>query len=1354
MADAGELQQAVVPMAAQAMYVPNIPTPETLNVESKDLAKIWIKWKEELELYLDIALEHKTEQQKVKMVKYLLGSSGREVYNTFQFGTDEQHRTVAEITAQFDAYCDPRNHEIIDRHNFFTRKQDSAETIDKYATALRMLAKHCNFGDLSDSLIRDRIVCGIANDALREKLLRERDLNLNSCIRICRASEVSKEQNKTFAELEDSVVHAVQYRTDTRKKHAMPNSKVESSKTQQIPHTKRTSVVNCRFCGEEHERRRDACPAFGKECPKCHRMNHSANKCYREAFQKSRVHRIDDGSDDSGNDYLDIKTLTFDSVNAVGTEKQNQLYATMLVNNQHVRFQVDSGATCNIIPDVLCNEEALRSMKNTSNVLTMYDGSTLTPRGTCPVKLCNPKTGTKYKLHCVVLDVPCTPIIGNTAAQRMGLIKVNYEHIMSITQDPVSKDTIIQDYSDVFEGTGLLKGGYHIRLDDSIPPVVHKPRRIPLSLKGRLKDELSKLCKLGVLSPVYEPTPWVSSLVMVEKGNKLRICIDPKDLNRSIQRSHYPLPTLDDVLPKLSAAKIYSVLDARNGFWHVQLDKESSLLTTFNTPFGRYRWLRMPFGIASAPEEFQRRQDQALEGLPGVLCIADDILVYGEGEDMDTAIADHDRKLVQLLQRCRQCNLKLNKEKLRLRLTEVKFVGHILSNEGLKPDPQKIQAVVDMPRPTDVPGVQRCMGIVNYLAKFMPHLSNVTAPLRILTHKGQPWIWSKEQESAFKLMKQLITTSPILSYYDSKDELVLQCDASQKGLGACMMQNEHPVAYTSRALTDCEARYAQIEKELLAITFGVQRFHQYTYGRKVIVHTDHKPLINIFQKSLHQAPQRLQRMLLRIQAYDIDLHFKPGKLMFLADTLSRAPLANENQSDFEKNLQCVNVIDLTPISKQRIDQIGQHTAADDSLQNVAQYIEKGWPKTKKDVSDIVRPYWDIHGSLTVVQGIIFYGDRAVIPTSLRPEMLQAIHASHVGIDGCLRRARESLFWPGMSTDVKIHVGRCETCCTFQVQQQRETLHPHEVPTRPWAKVGTDLFTLNDRSYLVTVDYYSNFWEVDYLQDTTSSTVIHKLKGQFARHGIPDTCISDNGPQYSSAEFKQFANKWHFDHITSSPAYPQSNGKAEQSVKMIKNLMKKAHKSNSDVYLAMLDFRNTPTQGMTSSPAQRLFARRTKTLLPTCQALLEPKVQLNVDEEHDHNQTRMAKYYNANAKDLPRLEKDDSVRIQPTRLGTKEWEKAVVVNKPNIRSYNVLTERNQLIRRNRRQLRKTDEPQMLEVDNQEPEPTANETQNTVTQPEPLNEESVDVLPEMEPTARQTRSGRKTIQPAYLKDYVSK
>ena len=254
----------------------------------------------------------------------------------------------------------------------------------------------------------------------------------------------------------------------------------------------------------------------------------------------------------------------------------------------------------------------------------------------------------------------------------------------------MTKDTVIENYTDVFSGLGKLHGKYHIDIDESVKPVQNNTRRVPVPLKDELKNKIKDLEQTGVIAKVNQPTPWINNMVVVKKPNKLRICIDPFHLNKAIRRNHYPTPTIEDIMPRLTKARIFTIVDAKDGFFHVELDEESSFLTTMWTPFGRYRWLRMPFGLKSASEEFERRLDQSLEGLPNCEKIHDDICIFGTGDTDEEAQQSHDKAFTAFLQRCRERGLKLNKSKLRFKLPSVAYMGHVLNANGLSPDPDKI----------------------------------------------------------------------------------------------------------------------------------------------------------------------------------------------------------------------------------------------------------------------------------------------------------------------------------------------------------------------------------------------------------------------------------------------------------------------------------------------------------------------------------------------------------------------------------------------------------------------------------------------------------------------------------------
>ena len=378
--------------------------------------------------------------------------------------------------------------------------------------------------------------------------------------------------------------------------------------------------------------------------------------------------------------------------------------------------------------------------------------------------------------------------------------------------------------------------------------------------------------------------------VVVKQNGSLRLCLDPQPLNQALMREHYKLTTLDDVLPSMNNAKIFSKLDVQEAFWHVELDEQSSILTTMITPYGRYRWARLPFGLKVSSEIFQKRLNESLEGINGVICVADDIIVVECGTTKALAELDHDDNLKKLMQRCTERNIKLNNAKSEFKRDSVIFMGHNMKTEGIQADENKVKAILEMPPPTDIHGVRRFCGMIQYLARFMPDMAIDLEPIRALTRQHTDGNWSKDCEDAFKRVKKKITTAPMLAYFNAEKELVLQVDSSQHGLEVALMQEGKPIEYASRSPTSTESRWAQIEKELLSVIYGLERFDQYTFGRRVIIQNDHKPIGTILKKPLSQAPRRLQALILRLHRYDVEFEYVEGTKLVIADTLSRAHL--------------------------------------------------------------------------------------------------------------------------------------------------------------------------------------------------------------------------------------------------------------------------------------------------------------------------------------------------------------------------------------------------------------------------------------------------------------------------------
>ena len=389
-----------------------------------------------------------------------------------------------------------------------------------------------------------------------------------------------------------------------------------------------------------------------------------------------------------------------------------------------------------------------------------------------------------------------------------------------------------------------------------------------------------------IITKQAEPTPWVSSLMYPKKANgKLRICLDPKDLNRAIIHENHKGPTLEEITHVLTGATRFSKVDGNKAFFGMHLTEEASLLTMFNTHLRRYRFLCVPFGLKMSQDIFQMRMDDIVAQCPGVLAIYDDVFIYRRDDK------DHDANIINLFNMAQKEGLIFNSKKCTIKQESVMFFGGVFSTQGYSPDPEKIQGISEMTPPQMKQELQSFLGAVNYLQTFIPHLSSNTEPLWALLKKENSFTWDENSNTCFQKIKTLLQKALLrpLRYYDQSKLVTLQCDASLKGLGACIIQDGQPIAFTSKSLTDTDTCYVNIERELLAIVYGCEKFYMYLYGRTFIMETAHKSLKMISLKNLTAAPACLQRMLLHLQQYDLVITYRPGKEMLLADVLSHFP---------------------------------------------------------------------------------------------------------------------------------------------------------------------------------------------------------------------------------------------------------------------------------------------------------------------------------------------------------------------------------------------------------------------------------------------------------------------------------
>lgn len=834
----------------------------------------------------------------------------------------------------------------------------------------------------------------------------------------------------------------------------------------------------------------------------------------------------------------------------------------------------------------------------------------------------------------------------------------------------------MKNYPDLFKGLGTFKHEYDIKLKEDARPVAHAPRRVPHAIKNKLKNKLDDMVKNGIIEKVSGYSPWVNYLVTVEKKDadkSLRVCIDPQELNMNIENEHAYVPTYDDLASKLYDMKYFSVLDLKDGFWHVKLSPKSKDYCTFATPFGNYRFLRMPFGIKTGPSVFQNMNYAIFGDIEGVLIYFDDIMIFARTKE------EHDAIIQKVLQRARENQVRFNVNKMQVASERVKYLGHIFSYNEIKPDPERLIAIEKMGRPKNKKDLQTFLGVANYLNPFVPNLSDLTAPLRELLKKNAIFLWTELHDKVITEIKHHILNSKILAPFDVTQEIIIQCDASQYGLGCCLLQNGRPISFASRSLSSAERNYSQIEKEMLSIIFACQKFKFYTYGRTVKVVNDHKPLLGIMKKEIHKIPSaKLQRMRLKLLNFDIRLEHAPGKSIVLADYLSR--YMNEDHESVEDKSITESVLSINATDERKYE-LQSETEKDEILKSVKEYCRNGWPSSKEKCPEAVRYFYRLRNDILLDDEILFYKERIVIPTSMRKMIMTKLHEPHFGINKTLKRAQSSVFWPSICNEIEQTVSRCRICQENAPMNQKEPLIPHDIPNEPFKKIACDVLEFKGKDYLAVVDYYSNWIELIKLNGKTAHKINLALLNVFSRFGYPHIIIADNVP-FGSFECKEFARKHDMKIITSSPRYPQSNGMSERAVQICKNILRKSE-SEEEILQALMAYRTTPIKNMNYSPAQLVQSRNLRTDLPMHVNKSKPELCVDVESQHKNKQNKTKTFYDKTAKQRPDFEQNQNVLFK----NNKQWHSGKILNKHHTpRSYVIEHSDGTIFRRNTRHLR--------------------------------------------------------------------
>lgn len=1172
------------------------------------------------------------DEKKVSVFLSVVGSSAYGVIRNLVQPALPKDKTYAQLVELMKSHYNPKPLIISERFKFNKRNQKEGEKVNDYVVELKRLSVHCDFGTFLDDALRDRFVCGLKSETTQRKLLAEDDLTFEGAVKIALAMEMAEKDTVSFSSTSE-LVNKVKSKSGKGYPGKKKPSFAESTATKSTVKGK-----ECYRCGAKHHP--ESCTHKSTKCFNCSKIGHLAKKCRKPKASSSNYV----GTNDSDSELELFVHTTYVKASSRG------INVSLNLNNHETLMEVDTGSSCTLINELTYKQLYECELKPTKVNLRGYSGNKIETIGECEVSV--QLHNANKMLRAIVVKGDKPNLLGRDWLTH---VKLDWKSIFEVKTVKNFKNLreLKLEYKDVFTADGKPIKGFKakINLKENAQTWFHKARPVPYSLKEKVTKELKRLESEHIIEPV-EHSEWASPLVVVPKADKdsIRLCGDYKvSVNREISEEQYPLPNVDDMFATLAGGQKFSKLDLSQAYTQVELDDAAKSLLTVNTHLGLFRTHRLPYGVSSAPAIFQSLMDSVLSGLPGVVCRIDDILITAENDDK------HLLRLEEVLRRLRNYNIKLNPEKCEFMVDQVVYMGHLLDKEGIHPTDEKTRSVLEAPTPKNVSELKSYLGLLNYYGAFLPNLSSVVHPLYQLLRKDTKWVWSKACEQAFQASKKLLTSNKLLTFYDPGKPLLLACDASSYGLGAVISHvmedgTERPVAYASRTLSASECNYAQVEKEALAIVFGVKKFHKYLFGRKFTLLTDHTALTSIFgprKGTPALAAARLQRWAIILSGYTYEIRYRKSAQHGNCDGLSRLPVVTSESEIEEKTEQYVSFINEIPISSK---QVAEDTRKSPVLSSVLHFVYRGWPNHCDD--EKLRPYFNRRHELSVDSGVLLWGLRVIIPEKLRETMLVELHDQHWGVNRMKSLARGYVWWPNLDSDIENVARNCEICQSMKRLPAEAPLHPWARAGRPMERIHMDFAEYQNQSFLVIIDSFSKWMEVISMNNTSSQSTIDKLRLVFASTGLPEEIVSDNGPQFKSREFSEFCRLNGIRHTFTPPYHPSSNGQAERAVQVFKRALKSNSRNrnlsvNHRVADFLLKYRITPHTTTGVEPCILFCGRQLRSRL----LLARP----DKDKVAKQKQCDMKKYHDKAPCKSREFEKGDRVAVKThTSVGKWQW----------------------------------------------------------------------------------------------------
>jgi len=1124
---------------------------------------------------------------KARCKAIFLSSVGAKTYSlvrTLSFPDKPETKTLAELQKLIKDHLSPEPIVIAERYAFYTRRQAVGESASEFLNALRKLAQSCKFEAFRDEALRDMFVIGLRDRDTQKKLLSEKELTLTKAYAAAQAGELARKH------VDDISGEVGLHKMSVSTPNSYSNSHKGKSKGNKSTGKGDKSTDPCFICKEVGH--------WWRECPQ-----------RKKAYKKSKVKKVEDSpSSDCSDTEIQMKAIRCAKLKHT-SHKVPEIMIDVKLGGKALQMELDTGASVSLISKAEFDDLTLDSkLLKTNIVLSTITGEKIDVYGKCMVSV--EYKGVQYENLCLY-------VVGATGSALLGRdwlakIPLNWGEIKMVSQG--QEQSLLAKYKELFDGSlGCVKGvSAKLHLRDGAVSKFCKPRSVPFAVRNDIQLELNRLVDEKILRKI-DYSDWASPIVPVKKpSGSLRICGDYSvALNKHLKVPEHPMPNIEELLAKLNGGEKFSKLDLSQAYQQILLDNESQKLVAINTHLGLYTYNRVPYGISAAPSLFQGVMDKVLQGLE-CGCYLDDIVVTGRNDE------EHLSNLNAVLKRLADYGFRLQKSKCEFLKPNIQYLGFVLDKKGIRMDESATEAIHGAPMPTNKGELQSFLGLVSQYRKFVSNMSTVAAPLNALLQKNVRWSWSSECSKAFQDIKKALLKDTVLAHYNPEAEISLAVDASPVGLGAVISHpteaGERPVAFASRTLTVAERNYSQLDREALAIIYGIKKFHNYLYGRRFILYSDNLPLCHILssRKGLPSlAAARIQRWAVELANFTFEVKHRPASKNMCADGLSRLPLpctgmdsetVHWTNEATEVNIKAISALPVSAL------QIANGTRKDPVLSRVLGYVRTGWPvETTPDL----QAFYQKRMELSTEQDCLLWGTRVVVPPKYQDQLLEQLHRSHPGIVRMKALARLHVWWPNIDQAIESQVRECVSCQNNQTMAPKLNHNSWAWPTEPWSRVHIDFAQINDDHYLIMVDSHSKWPEaIQMSRGTTADKTIQALRCVFSRMGLCHEIVSDNGPPFRSQEFENFLKDNGIKHILSAPYHPSSNGEAERFVQTFKKGMKHNEGKVSKYHICqdfLLSYRTTPHSLTGKTPSEMVFGRRIRTVLDLTKPNLSRKV---------------------------------------------------------------------------------------------------------------------------------------------------